>query len=76
MEHPYAFDVYDICGTSYGPFPLDTPELMLRAGKTRWWSSFGSRCYTIRGRPQHPLGFTSTEQILACFSRWPTSALA
>jgi hypothetical protein len=77
MEHTYCFALWDICGTSYAPFPLDAPQLMQRSRKTRWWSSLGinDRCSSILGGPQQPRAFASTDQVFACWSRWPTSAL-
>jgi hypothetical protein len=78
MEHPYAFDVYDICGTSYAPFPLHEPKFKRRAHGTTLLSSFGSRdrCSASPGHSVERPVCGSPEWIFACLSRWPTSAVA
>jgi hypothetical protein len=78
MEHPYAFDVYDICGTSYAPFPLDEPKFKRRTRGTKLLSSFGShdRCSARPGHSVERPVCGSPEWLFACLSRWPTSAVA
>ena len=48
----YSLELWDLCGTSYGPFPFDAPLFMQSARKTSSsLSSSGAhiRCY----RAQH-----------------------
>jgi hypothetical protein len=78
METSCSFELRDICGTSYAPFPLDEPKCTRRARGTTLLSSLGShdRCSVS---PRHSVerpGCGSPEWIFACLSRWPTSALA
>jgi len=48
METSCSFELWDICGTSYAPFPLDEPKFKGRAGVTLL-SSLGShdRCQRV-----------------------------
>jgi len=43
METSCPFELWDICGTSYAPFPLDEPKFKRRARGTTLLSWFGSR---------------------------------
>ena len=77
METSCSFELWDICGTSYAPFPLDEPKFKRRDRGTTFLSSFGSynRCSASLGHSaERPGG--SPEWIFACLSRWPTSAVA
>ena len=78
MKTSCTFELLDICGTSYAPFPLDAPKFMHRAQSTKLLSSLGShdRCSAIPSHPQERPGCASTECIFACLSRSPTSAIA
>ncbi len=78
METSCSFELWDICGTSYAPFPSDAPKFKRRARSTKLLSSLGShdRCSAIPGHPLERPGCGSTEWIFACLSRWPTSELA
>jgi len=73
METSCSLELWDICGTSYAPFPLDEPKFKRRARGTTLLSWFGSyhRCSASPG----PV-CGSPEWIFACLSRWPTSAVA
>ena len=60
----YSFELWDLCGTSYGPFPFDAPRFMHLARNTRSsLSSSGShnRCSAIAGHAQQRLRSASTE---------------
>ena len=78
MKTRCSFELLDICGTSYAPFPLDAPKFMQRAQGTKLLSSLGSHdcCAAIPGHPLERPCCASTEWIFACLTRWPTSALA
>ena len=78
MKHTYCFEFWDICGTSYAPFPLVEPKFKRRARGTTFLSSFGSydRCSASPGHSvEHPV-CGSPESLFTCLSRWPTSAVA
>jgi len=78
METGGSFEQWDICGTSYAPFPLDEPKFKRRADGTTLLSSFDShdRCSASpRQSVERPV-FGSPEWMFACLSRWPTSAVA
>jgi hypothetical protein len=78
METSCSFEFWDICGTSYAPFPLDEPKFKRRADGTTLLSSFGShdRCSAIPRQSVERPGCGSPERIFACLSGWPTSAVA
>src|SRR6476620_3329901 len=75
IESSCAFDGWDICGTSYAPFPLDEPKFRQRARGSRlflWWGSRDRRSASPAQSVERP-GCGSPEWIFACLSRWPTS---
>jgi hypothetical protein len=78
METSCSFELWDICGTSYAPFPLDEPKFKRRARGTTFLSSFGSydRCSASPGHSVERPVCGSPEWLFACLSRWPTSAVA
>ena len=78
METSCSFEIWDICGTSYAPFPLDEPAFKRRADGTALLSSLGShdRCSASPHQSVDRTVFGSPEWMFACLSRWPTSAVA
>jgi hypothetical protein len=78
MENSCYFEMWDICGTSYAPFPLDMSKLTRRARGTTLLSWFGShhRCSASPGHSVERPVCGSPEWIFACLSRSPTSAIA
>jgi len=63
MKISYSFELWDLCGTSYAPFPFDAPRFMHLARRSGACSSLASRnlCPSIAGDPQHRLRSASTE---------------
>lgn len=38
MKTNYSLELWDLCGTSYGPFPLDAPAVATGGGVWGRWS--------------------------------------
>jgi hypothetical protein len=76
MKTRYSFELWDLCGTSYAPFPLDTPWLMRKIRCSSALSNCHKACPATVTQAQHDLRSASIEQKVGLLEQCPTSALA
>jgi hypothetical protein len=71
----YSFELWDLCGTSYAPFPFDAPWLMRKTKCISWLLNSHNACPATVTQAQHGLRFASIEQKVGLLEQCPTSAL-
>ena len=74
MKTIYSFELWDICGTSFAPFPFDAPRWTLKTRCTP--SSLNSYDVYPATVPQAQYGLAPIEQKVGQPEQCPTSALA
>lgn len=58
MKTRYSFEFWDLCGTSYGPFPLDAPRLMRKTKSSSSLSDCNNACAaTVTQAQRSPSGW-------------------
>ena len=62
MKTRYSFELWDLCGTSYAPFPLDTPWLMRKIRCSSALSNCHKACPATVTQAQHDLRSASIDQ--------------
>ena len=76
MKTRYSFELWDLCGTSYAPFPFDAPWLMRKTKCTSSLLNSHNACPAPVTQAQRGLGSASIEQKVGLLEQCPTSALA
>ena len=76
MKTRYSFELWDLCGTSYAPFPFDAPWLMRKTRCTSSLLNSHNASPATVTQAQHGLRFAPIEQNVALLEQCPTSALA